>query len=674
MVQIKWDAIRKAGLFSSFSPMKPTKRFYILLLFLTLMPMLQQAQRLGDPTSSREESRRLRGNAKVARLSRKITADKVTEEEKVTAIYRWVTRHIHYDQRSYRFRIVRPYEPWYVLRRRRAVCTGYATLFKALCANLGIESHFVIGHAKGLDYREGERFLRAEHAWNSVLVGGEWRLLDPTWGSGCAILRKQPIKRLKFKLSGVPYMPKWRIVHRPNMDWLNVPPHDLVYSHLPVDPKWQLLDSAVSIAAFEAVKDTFIPAVPNDYLEAIGDATGQIEPIQEWLEGRNGRQYNVRDEFDLARGWIRKGQEALLLPPDGGGDTLVWLRGVNDIKESTPALAAWMMVLNGENRLRQHEISALNNLIRRSLGKMQTDLGRTEAEGRRMEHLVNVIDYHQNNEDRWLQKLRASFFSIGRGPVVYGKPPKPHVLENLENKYSLAMHRSDSLVGLALGTTVQMLALSDTIALYQDSLKDTRNHATLQLGICLQNLMSNKEIRYGWALKVLDSIGNQLTAQSRRWLKAKNRYWNIYKSSRLRWLAPARQMAKAHGLICLMHRSNAPLTMVKSLCQTFRSQFDEFIDLRLDQMVIPKTEGALELDYLENSIVIYGKSARDLRLHSKFAEKYIEREKRSQANRYRYERNLAAYLRNTARNDAGILGGWIIKARAEAKRQLASRR
>ncbi len=674
MVQIKRDACLVEGHFSSFSPMKPTKRIYILVLVLTLMPMLQQAQRLVDPTSNREEKRRLRGNAKVAKLSRKITANKVTEEQKVTAIYRWVTRHIHYDRRSYRFRTFKPYEPWYVLRRRKAVCTGYATLFKSLCANLGIESNFVIGHAKGLDYREGERFLRAEHAWNSVFVGGEWRLLDATWGSGCAILRKQPIKRLKFKLSGIPYMPKWRIVHRPNMDWLFVPPQEMVWSHLPVDPKWQLLDSAVSIAAFEAVRDTFIPAVPNNYLAAIADARGHIEPIQEWQEGRNGRQFNVRDEFDLARGWIRKGQEALLLPADAGGDTIVWHRGIDDMKESTPALAAWMQVLNAENRLRQQELSALNNLIQRSLGKVRVDYDRTEAEQRRTRHFGDVIHYHQQNEKRLLDRMRQSFRDNGRGPMVVGKPPKPHVLENLQHKYSQSMDRADSLVGLALGTTVQMLALSDTIGSLQDSLEDTRIQAVIQLEVCKWLLMDAREIRYGWALMKLDSIGRQLKSQNQRWHKVKNRYWSIYKSSRLRWLAPARQMEKAHGLICQIHRVNAPLSLVEDLGDRFRSTFEEFRKLRYQQMQIPNSEVAVEKQHLMTSMAIYIKTEMELNRQGNLGYDFVTAERRWQASWYRGERALAANLRNSARDGMLRLGAWIKNARAEAKRQLASRR
>ncbi|HEX2899647.1 MAG TPA: hypothetical protein VHS96_08010, partial [Bacteroidia bacterium] len=69
--------------------MNSTRRRLVVVLFLSLFPLLQVAQRLTDPTSKLDEKRRLRGNAKVARLSRAITAGKEGDAEKVTAIYRW---------------------------------------------------------------------------------------------------------------------------------------------------------------------------------------------------------------------------------------------------------------------------------------------------------------------------------------------------------------------------------------------------------------------------------------------------------------------------------------------------------------------------------------------------------------------------------------------------------
>ncbi|HEX2898417.1 MAG TPA: hypothetical protein VHS96_01740, partial [Bacteroidia bacterium] len=494
------------------------------------------------------------------------------------------------------------------------------------------------------------------------------------WGSTTAIPRKQFIQELAFKLLGIPYLQKLKIVHRPNMDWLAVSPDEMVMSHLPIDPKWQLRDSAVSIAEFEAVRDTFIPAIPNEFLIAIAATRGQIEPIQEWVEGKNGKQFNARDDFDLARGWIRKGHEALLLPPEAGGDTITWLRGISDMKESTPALAAWMKELATENRLRGRELAILSNLVRRSLAKVQTDVNRVRAEHRRMEHFVNVIDYQQANEQRLLQKMRASFSGIGRGPAGIPKPPKPRVMENLRAKYETSLYRADSLTGLAMKTTMQMLSLSDTIERLQDSLQDSRGNATTQLNICLRLLMQGWEVRYGWALMRLDSIGDRLQGQSKQWQKAKNRYWTVYKASRVKWLSPARQLERAHGLICQMHRSGAPVQMLMGLRDSFQLQFDTFRKLRIEQMQIPRSEGDLQLGHLVQSEAVYGKTDRDIRRQNKLAGKYIAQERRRQANWHRGEQALASHLRHSARIGAGRLGGWVNKARAEAKRALASRK
>ncbi|MBL0015356.1 MAG: hypothetical protein IPP17_02685 [Bacteroidetes bacterium] len=186
--------------------------------------------------------------------------------------------------------------------------------------------------------------------------------------------------------------------------------------------------------------------------------------------------------------------------------------------------------------------------------------------------------------------------------------------------------------------------------------------------------MDAREIRYGWALMKLDSIGRQLKSQNQRWHKAKNRYWSIYKSSRLRWLAPARQMEKAHGLICQIHRVNAPLLLVEDLGDRFRSTFEEFRKLRYQQMQIPNSEVAVEKQHLMTSMAIYIKTEMELNRQGNLGYEFVTAERRWQASWYRGERALAANLRNTARDGMLRLGAWIKNARAEAKRQLASRR
>ncbi len=118
----------------------------------------------------------------VIELTQQITANASTDADKVTLIYQWITGHISYDGKADR----RPgayRSPTDVLKSGKAICYGYAQLFRDMCGACNIESFVVTGY--GFNGKlPGRLPIEANHAWNSVRVGGEWQLVDATWGSG----------------------------------------------------------------------------------------------------------------------------------------------------------------------------------------------------------------------------------------------------------------------------------------------------------------------------------------------------------------------------------------------------------------------------------------------------------------------------------------------------------
>ena len=100
-------------------------------------------------------------------LAKKLTAPYQTELEKTRAILSWIAQHIAYNTgiynvgkgyRSVKY-LVDPYDTISskpameqtaekVLRRRVAVCDGYAKLFKTLCDYAGITSEVLVGYGK----------------------------------------------------------------------------------------------------------------------------------------------------------------------------------------------------------------------------------------------------------------------------------------------------------------------------------------------------------------------------------------------------------------------------------------------------------------------------------------------------------------------------------------------
>ncbi len=123
--------------------------------------------------------------------------------------------------------------PENVLRRRTAVCEGYARLFKALAEEAGLESEMVVGKSKGFGFSSDDEFRKkqADHAWNSVKVDGKWRLLDATWGAGGMNAEKKFAKRF-------------------NEHWFQTRPEQFIYDHFPEEPRWQLLPKPITVDQF----------------------------------------------------------------------------------------------------------------------------------------------------------------------------------------------------------------------------------------------------------------------------------------------------------------------------------------------------------------------------------------------------------------------------------------
>ena len=156
--------------------------------------------------------------------------------ERVRAIYTWITAHINYNTAIYRPWAARyDYSPdpldtaavWpsgdemaarKVMRKRLAVCDGYARLFKVLCDYAGVECRVVQGFARGV----GSNRFRTNHSWNAVKVDSAWGLVDVTWASG-------------YLDVGNDY------VQKQNDHYFLTPPDIFLRDHYPEDLFWTLL-------------------------------------------------------------------------------------------------------------------------------------------------------------------------------------------------------------------------------------------------------------------------------------------------------------------------------------------------------------------------------------------------------------------------------------------------
>jgi hypothetical protein len=166
----------------------------------------------------------------IASLAKYLVQPARSERDKARLVYRWLTDRVAYDADSYFSGKLGDVSAEAVLRSRKSVCAGYADLFEKLATQAGLNAVTVDGYAKGYGFQPGEDVADGNHAWNAVRLDGTWHLLDATWGAG--------------HLDGKDYVKQFS-----NFYFLT-PPAQLVFTHLPEDPKWQLLAPPVPRAEF----------------------------------------------------------------------------------------------------------------------------------------------------------------------------------------------------------------------------------------------------------------------------------------------------------------------------------------------------------------------------------------------------------------------------------------
>lgn len=182
----------------------------------------------------------------IAGLAAYLVRPAKSEVHKARAIYRWITDRITYDLPAYEAFLAEmksqdsswlPKMGSYsvavdVLKARKAVCAGFAQLFKALCQEAKVEAVIIGGHARTRGQEPGQPF-DPNHAWNAVKLQGRWYLVDTTWGGGAVSLQsKTPTKKYTDY-------------------YFLTPPEQLIFSHFPAKEAHQFLDSAVAREVFQ---------------------------------------------------------------------------------------------------------------------------------------------------------------------------------------------------------------------------------------------------------------------------------------------------------------------------------------------------------------------------------------------------------------------------------------
>ncbi len=174
-----------------------------------------------------------------------------SEPEKIRSVFRWITTHISYRTYSplaWRTAVISPARIYSsddsgelkpldqrvairVLQERKALCEGYARLFKALCDIAGLESVVITGYARD-KYKTTSLKFKSNHCWNAVKADGAWHLMDLTWGSGFV-----------NNSNG-------QFVANYDPDYFFMDAMRFSASHFPDDLRWTLLPTPVTVPEF----------------------------------------------------------------------------------------------------------------------------------------------------------------------------------------------------------------------------------------------------------------------------------------------------------------------------------------------------------------------------------------------------------------------------------------
>ncbi len=197
-----------------------------------------------------------------------LTADLSDEEEKARVIAAWIAYRVdfdHYKQDKYEesteskkknFAIPDSGDPFYT---RKGTSEDFANLFKRMGEAAGLRVVTIPGYTN-TDYRDRASSL---WYWNAVAANGEWHLLDISKAAPRDNISQDKrtdrsyARDIQKRLENQEALNrKIRKESRRNKvlqeddKWFFVKPEDMIESHFPQNPEWQLLNPPVRASRF----------------------------------------------------------------------------------------------------------------------------------------------------------------------------------------------------------------------------------------------------------------------------------------------------------------------------------------------------------------------------------------------------------------------------------------
>jgi hypothetical protein len=178
----------------------------------------------------------------LTQLSQKLTRNLDSTDEKYRALFAWVAYNISYDLAAYKNPKLRTMDAQVVFKTKKAVCAGYASLFKKLCELNQLPCEIISGSASTISNIGKQYNDIPNHDWNAIFINNQWYLCDVTWAAGYVDFSKNAF-RFEFKPL-----------------YFCCPSHFFANDHFPKNGKW-LLGANTSKETFNQSAYYYYPCI-----------------------------------------------------------------------------------------------------------------------------------------------------------------------------------------------------------------------------------------------------------------------------------------------------------------------------------------------------------------------------------------------------------------------------
>ncbi|KAK3601985.1 hypothetical protein CHS0354_013692 [Potamilus streckersoni] len=218
---------------------------------------LMDRQRMFELDRHSLEAQRVLAYEDLYKLVKYLVEPAKTEVEKLRTIFRWIAAQDlkqWHDDVSFNADSA----AWY-LARIRGKKANHNQLLQRMCNLANIYCVKIRGYVKGVDYGLGHELTECDSTWSAVLVDGSWRLMDVYWATCHRVHSGDKSWELiddgtdslsshsSTPRSGSSKRSMSKTEYSYNDYYFLTDPEQYIYSHFPVDEKWQLLARTVSI-------------------------------------------------------------------------------------------------------------------------------------------------------------------------------------------------------------------------------------------------------------------------------------------------------------------------------------------------------------------------------------------------------------------------------------------